>query len=1198
MSRDQERERASADHTVVESDEQAPGRANRCAALSRPHAPVPSGLLLRKGAGAPTERAEAAVSQAGTSGGDHLPDELRGRFERSLGTDLSSVRVHTGVSSHDATSAVGARAYALGDDIHFGAGEYDPASNAGQHLIAHEVAHTVQQRGGSTRAQHKLQVSSAGDAFEVEADRAAEAMVGGTPFALTGASVGLARKEAAAPPAEASPEDAAAEPASGPTQAERDEARAYYEQVIGQSLAVVQRLDAELAALEASPPDPERPSVFGPEADKKMHAQRKAVREAQKADLLAGNGVIAGNQVLLDDPDPNNQAKGVNRAAASKAVYNASAPLSAVQVLLTGAGKSSQTTVVERQTAYGVGETHTTKTTSGVDLKKGTYETGTSESTTVKDGAGSRTVTDEEKVVVGPGSVTASSSQTEIEGGQLTKTSRSETTTAKDGRLGKESSVTYARGTESGGELGEGSTTSGAVTRGVSVTDEGVGADAGVRGTRETQTDGDNKRSTTAALDGKVTLSIERTAEGAYTATITFSLSGSFGVGREMGKEGESGAKASGSYEGAISGSQTRVITIPLSEADVEAYKGDFQAAAGGAATSKPGLHYVQLLATKGDAALVEALSGGSEGARAEGLGYEQTDTLGVSAGTGASASPGPDGSVGVTAKGSLDRSVKFSHTPKPGDPDTLIVTISVSETASGSLGATATSGASTGGVSVGSKTSSGRTFAFEMPNDAELVAQLGEIETPEEAEMFAADVASGGIQQGIRTGKGDSLTTTAGVGPLTGSFTRGGESGETVVRDENGEIVHTDVYGRNKVEGSAAVGPVTLGSHQEVDELTGRVYQDGRAELDLDKSRTTKEMSADELQKNLSERPVGTVVQILTGSPDPYLATKTETTEATKLTHDDLADIQAAAESDDNSRWVKAVGGDGASLEDWNRTRQKIREAKGDRVKIAKALAEFEDSQRSGRSDTIRGLGVGRYTASWPTEIAKERASFERLASDALVPGIKALWSTKGISAALIQVGRDRTELQRVLGVLRAHSDKFEDPAVLGEMTGVLGKRASELHELERELSELDRAGYGDGAAEDQTASEPAVMSEGPRAAPSVEEEAATKRAEARASMAPDLEICTTLRQKENETLGWVEAELAKKGNWIDKPDYTQIFPALNKVKATWPGWKQAVERIRSALERAGDDPSTAATHGPATERWHRLNDAALEER
>jgi hypothetical protein len=91
--------------------------------------------------------AEEAVSAASNSIGQALPANLQGKFENALGLDLSGVRVHTGPESAEANNAISARAYTIGNDIHFNAGQYDPDSASGQRLLAHEVAHTVQQSG-------------------------------------------------------------------------------------------------------------------------------------------------------------------------------------------------------------------------------------------------------------------------------------------------------------------------------------------------------------------------------------------------------------------------------------------------------------------------------------------------------------------------------------------------------------------------------------------------------------------------------------------------------------------------------------------------------------------------------------------------------------------------------------------------------------------------------------------------------------------------------------------------------------------------------------------------------------------------------------------------------------------------------------------------------------------------------------------
>jgi hypothetical protein len=132
------------------------------------------------------------ASTAGSTGAP-LPSGARTRFEASLGADLSAVRVHTGDASATAASQLGARAFAVGQDIHFGAGQYRASDLFGSHLLAHEVAHTVQQGSRSGGPQTKLEVSQPGDAFEVEADRAADAMMRGAPATVSRSATGIAR---------------------------------------------------------------------------------------------------------------------------------------------------------------------------------------------------------------------------------------------------------------------------------------------------------------------------------------------------------------------------------------------------------------------------------------------------------------------------------------------------------------------------------------------------------------------------------------------------------------------------------------------------------------------------------------------------------------------------------------------------------------------------------------------------------------------------------------------------------------------------------------------------------------------------------------------------------------------------------------------------------------------------------------------
>lgn len=130
-------------------------------------------IVYRRANGAPIGRnARAALEQAASNAGQPLAPELRRKLERALAVDLSAVRVHTGRASEAAAAAVGANAYTVGQDIHFAAGQFQPGTAAGYRLIAHEVAHTLQQ--GSASATSELVVSSPGDSAEREADHIAD----------------------------------------------------------------------------------------------------------------------------------------------------------------------------------------------------------------------------------------------------------------------------------------------------------------------------------------------------------------------------------------------------------------------------------------------------------------------------------------------------------------------------------------------------------------------------------------------------------------------------------------------------------------------------------------------------------------------------------------------------------------------------------------------------------------------------------------------------------------------------------------------------------------------------------------------------------------------------------------------------------------------------------------------------------------
>ena len=110
---------------------------------------------------------EAAIASA-RGGGSALDGSVSQQLEPAFGESLGDVRVHTGSGAAALARAVSARAFTVGRDIFFASGEYRPDTPDGEALIAHEVAHVIQQRGAPDSG--PLTVSQPGDALEREAE--------------------------------------------------------------------------------------------------------------------------------------------------------------------------------------------------------------------------------------------------------------------------------------------------------------------------------------------------------------------------------------------------------------------------------------------------------------------------------------------------------------------------------------------------------------------------------------------------------------------------------------------------------------------------------------------------------------------------------------------------------------------------------------------------------------------------------------------------------------------------------------------------------------------------------------------------------------------------------------------------------------------------------------------------------------------
>ncbi len=137
----------------------------------------------------------------GSGGGSPLAPEVRDDMESRLGHDFGDVRVHTDGKAHESAVSVNAQAYTVGSDVVFQRDKFDPTSNDGRVMLAHELTHVVQQRSGpvdATPAGGGVNISDPSDRFEREARATAERAFSspGPDAAVSAAPASIQRQEA------------------------------------------------------------------------------------------------------------------------------------------------------------------------------------------------------------------------------------------------------------------------------------------------------------------------------------------------------------------------------------------------------------------------------------------------------------------------------------------------------------------------------------------------------------------------------------------------------------------------------------------------------------------------------------------------------------------------------------------------------------------------------------------------------------------------------------------------------------------------------------------------------------------------------------------------------------------------------------------------------------------------------------------
>mgnify|MGYP001798186861 CR=1 FL=1 len=132
---------------IQKMEEEEP-QAKRIHRKEQHNSPLPNIQLKRKNnqRGKTMHHLEKMITES-KGKGFAMPDELKSHMENKFGADFSNVRIHTDNQAIKMTQMLHAHAFTHGNDIYFNEGRFNPESDKGKELIAHELTHVVQQKG-------------------------------------------------------------------------------------------------------------------------------------------------------------------------------------------------------------------------------------------------------------------------------------------------------------------------------------------------------------------------------------------------------------------------------------------------------------------------------------------------------------------------------------------------------------------------------------------------------------------------------------------------------------------------------------------------------------------------------------------------------------------------------------------------------------------------------------------------------------------------------------------------------------------------------------------------------------------------------------------------------------------------------------------------------------------------------------------
>ena len=231
--------------------------------------------------------------------GSPLPEQERDFFEDRMGADFSGVRIHSDTNAAQLSQDLNARAFTVGSDIAFNEGEYQPGSNNGRRLLAHELTHVVQQGAAdkSVAPKSKVHRQEGTEAGEAEGE-------GPTEEEKTAALAAAAAAEAAAVAAQQT-EQSQAETSRAQAATEQEAAAAPQEEV---NAALAEGPIQEQSPETAAPTEAEP----GPQAETEPSGTSSSGGQAATPDIV-GPGPQPENGA---GPSPSGQAATPDLAAA------------------------------------------------------------------------------------------------------------------------------------------------------------------------------------------------------------------------------------------------------------------------------------------------------------------------------------------------------------------------------------------------------------------------------------------------------------------------------------------------------------------------------------------------------------------------------------------------------------------------------------------------------------------------------------------------------------------------------------------------------------------------------------------------------------------------------------------------------------------------------------------------------------------